>query len=149
MNVRSPYAPRERHITTCTGDGHTKQSFKDECDINFIMKKYIKTGVVEHLNQNKANYGFATALDFKASLDLIQEAQDLFSGLPAELRDKFDNDPGEFLAFVENPDNRSEMALMGLLNEEATAAALAADSASDSASAPTPPNPAEPAPTPE
>ena len=35
----------------------TKQSFADECDINNIMKRYIKDGVVNHLNTYQGNYG--------------------------------------------------------------------------------------------
>jgi len=131
-----------------SGPSRTKQSFKDECDINKIVASYVKTGVVTHVADHKATYGFAPAVDFKEALDLVDKAETMFSELPSALRTKFKNDAGEFLAFVENPDNRSELALMGLLNEEATQREAEKLAASDSASAPVPPAP-ETAPTPK
>lgn len=142
------HSNRQRVITPNLGIPVTKQSFKNECDINRIMARYTKTGVIEHLNRNKPEYGFAPEVDFRQALELIDKASDMFDKLPAKIRAKFDNDPGKFLGFVENPENRSEAALMGLLNEEATLEEAEKLEASDSASAPVPPAP-ETAPTPE
>jgi len=139
---------RPRVYTPTDGVSRTKQSFKQECDINHLMESFTRTGVMTHLNEHKPHYGFAPAIDFKKALDTVLEAETIFADLPSALRTKFSNDPGEFLAFVEDPDNRSEMALMGLLNPEATQEEAAKKEASDSASAPVPPAP-ETAPTPE
>jgi len=146
LHIRGPYTTRIRSGVIYDDPVTTKQSFKDECDINKIMARYVKTGVVEHINNHAPNYGFATANDFRESLELIAQARSTFADLPAEIRKKFDNDPSNFLGFVEDPNNRSELALMGLLNDEATAeeAALVAAAAEP----PVPPHPAEP-PTPE
>ena len=153
MTTKSKIKPRGpgkrgRVYTKMAGPSRTKQSFKDECDINMIMARYVKTGVVNHVNEHKPNYGFAPAITFKEALDTVHTAENMFAELPSALRTKFKNDPGEFLAFVEKPDNRSELALMGLLNEEATQQEADKLAASDSASAPVPPAP-ETAPTPE
>ena len=40
--------------------GRTRQSMRDECDINAIMRKYIKTGAIDHVNKYSGEYGFAT-----------------------------------------------------------------------------------------
>ena len=32
-------------------DGRTKQSFKDQCDINKILKKAMRTGSIAHLQK--------------------------------------------------------------------------------------------------
>lgn len=141
IKPRGPGA-RKRVYTDVSGPSRTKQSFRDECNINNIMKSFVRTGVLEHLNEHKPNYGFAPALTFKEALDTVHEATDMFADLPSAIRTKFSNDPAEFLGFVENPDNRSELALMGLLNEEATADEASKKEASDSATAPVPPNPA-------
>lgn len=35
----------------------TKQSFKDECDVNRIVRQFTKTGIVNHLARGKPQYG--------------------------------------------------------------------------------------------
>jgi len=142
MTIRSAYSPKKRAQIATVGPTATKQSFKNECDINHIMARYVKTGVIEHLNEHKPNYGFAPAVDFKTALDLVEKASTIFSELPSQIRAKFENNPENFLKFTENPDNRSELALMGLLSPEATQEEADKLKASDSASAPLPPNPA-------
>lgn len=92
----------------------TKQSFKDECDINLIMARYIKTGAIDHVNKHGPNYGFATSLDFRESLELIANAQGMFDDLPSSIRSKFENDPAQFLEFAQDPNNVGQMADMGL-----------------------------------
>jgi len=91
----------------------TKQSFKDECDINKIMEKYRVTGAIAHLNKHEARYGFATALDFRESLEVVTEAQAQFDDLPSHIRFKFGNSPETFLAFVQDPDNAQEIGRHG------------------------------------
>ena len=76
--IRSAYSARERVYAPKGGKSATKQSFKDECDINKIMAKYQKTGLVTHLAKNEARYGFATSHDFRESLELVREAEALF-----------------------------------------------------------------------
>ena len=140
--IRSAYGPKTPVTYSSDLPSRAKQSFKKECDINHIMAKYQKTGLVTHLNKNQPEYGFAKEVDFHEAMTLVTNAERMFSELPSAIRRKFSESPSEFLAFCENPDNRSEMAVLGLLNETATAEALAAAAASDSASAPVPPNPA-------
>ncbi len=142
MTIRSAYGKKINQPSPVGKISKTKQSFKDECDINNIMAKYQKTGLIDHFSANKARYGFAPAADFRESLEIVHEAETLFRGLPSKIRRKFEESPEKFLAFCEDPDNRSEMALLGLLNETATADEAAKLKASDSASAPVPPNPA-------
>ncbi len=98
-----------------------KQSFKQECDINQIMKKFKKTGLITHTNTHKGNYGdFIGATDYHNSLNQIHAAQDAFATVPSEIRAKFDNDAGLFLDFVQDPENRDEMIEMGLALKDAT-----------------------------
>lgn len=121
--IRKPYSDRER-VSLSFGDekSRTKQSFRDECNINNIMARYQKTGAIEHQNKHQGTYGFATSLDFRESLELIDNAQRLFDDLPSSIRKKFDNQPDQFLEFVQDPANRPEMAEMGLLSAEAAEA---------------------------
>jgi len=145
---RSAYGPKERVRIKFPAQGRTKQAFKKDCDINNIMAKYVKTGVITHGRTAKPEYGFAPATDFHTAMNLITEAEQQFEGLPSKLRLRFKNDPAEFLSFCEDPNNRSEAALLGLLETDEVVAEPAGKEASDSASAPVP-TPPETAPTPE
>lgn len=92
-----------------------KQSFRDECDINNIMKKYEKTGLLDHVNQYQGQYADLTGIvDYHTALNQVIAAEEAFMTLPAGIRSRFDNDPGNFLAFVDDPNNEEEMIKMGL-----------------------------------
>lgn len=94
----------------------TKQSFKDEVNINTIMSRFISTGQITHLNHNAPNYGVAPSADFREALEIVQNSEESFATLPAEIRQKFGNDPYQFLAFVEDSSNARELADMGLIS---------------------------------
>lgn len=99
-----------------TSDCHVQQHQADECDINKIMARYERDGVLEHVKQFHGEYGdFTEVQDYATSLRQVIQAEECFMSLPAEIRKKFDNDPGQFLDFVTNPANRDEMGKMGLL----------------------------------
>ncbi len=96
-----------------------KQSFRDECNINTIMKKFEKTGIAEHLNTFKGEYGsFINYEDYHSSLNKILEAKETFFKIPAQIRAKFDNDPSKFLQFTQDPKNHDQMVDMGLANKK-------------------------------
>lgn len=97
----------------------TKQSFKDECDINQIMKKFEKTGILPDLIKTNPVYGdFSDPKTYQESLNLVHHAQEQFSNLSSKVRERFNNDPQKFLEFTSNAENADEMAKMGLLKEE-------------------------------
>lgn len=112
---------RNRTVLDCTGSPQrTKQSFRDECDINGIMAKYIKTGTVAHVAKHGGQYGFAPSGDYMDAMETVARAQSMFMDLPAKVREKFANDPAQFLAFVQDPKNEKDMAAMGLLQTPPT-----------------------------
>jgi phage internal scaffolding protein len=95
-----------------------QQHFKDECDVNNILRKYEATGLVTHVANGTPSYGdFSSVLEFQQAQNILIEAQDAFDALPASLRKRFDNDPAVMLEFIENPDNREEAEKLGLLNK--------------------------------
>ena len=94
----------------------TKQSFREECDINVLMAKYQKQGVISHVNPRQPVYADVTAaLPFQEALAVVQAAQAAFSQLPATVRSRFENDPGRFVEFCSDPANLDEMGKLGLL----------------------------------
>lgn len=98
----------------------TKQSFKDECDINVILRRYAATGQLDHLNLRTPLYGEIQPVDFQQAMGLVVEARAMFQALPAEVRDRFQNDPAKLLAFVSDEKNRPEAERLGLVVKKST-----------------------------
>ncbi len=106
-----PYTPvRIKFAKT----GRTKQSMKDECDINKIMEKYQKTGAIAHVNKHQSEYGFATSEDFASAMRTCTIAQEMFDDLPSSIRRRFANNPAAFLDFVQDANNKKEGQDLGL-----------------------------------
>lgn len=100
--------------TTLEFRTRTKQSARDECDINFIMKRFQKTGILPSTDR-QAMYGdFSDVKDFRESLEIVHFAQEQFASLPSAVRKRFGNDPAAFLEFVHDPKNGEEMVKLGL-----------------------------------
>ncbi len=91
----------------------TKQSFKNDCDVNNIVRQHTRNKIPFHLPQAE-NFGFHTGLDFRESVELVMQAQTMFDELPSHVRTQFQNNPGAFLDFVQDPDNADELVTMGL-----------------------------------
>jgi len=95
----------------------TKQSFVKECDLNNIMKQFNPREQREIMSQ-QAQGGAYTDLpdpsDYQESIHVLQAASEAFAGLPALVRRRFDNDPAEFLEFLQDPANQDEAIKMGL-----------------------------------
>lgn len=102
------------------GQGRTRQSFKNECDINNIVGRFKRTGVWDSLAKTRPSYGDVTGVEFQGAMDLVVEAREMFGDLPSSVRTRFDNDPAQFLEFAQLPENQAEMAKMGLADPEAT-----------------------------
>jgi phage internal scaffolding protein len=119
--IRGPYAlgTRARVSVTC-GASKTDQSFKDECDINKIMSRYLKTGEFAHVNHNKPVYIDCPSVDYLQALEVVGEAGEAFDAMPADIRDRFKNDPTELLRFLEDNSNYEEAVDLGLINTEAS-----------------------------
>lgn len=125
--VRHPYlTDRLRVSVGDLGESRTKQGFRDECDINVIMKRYERDGIVQHLNRYGGDYGnFVYVQDYQTSLNQVLEAREMFDSLPASVRSRFANDAGAFLRFATDEANRDELRRMGLLKAEQPAQAAA------------------------
>lgn len=98
----------------------TEQHHKEMCDVNNIIKKYDKTGIIGHVSKFEAKFGDFTGLDFKDANDLVIEAKQSFSMLPSKIRKRFRNSPEEFLKFFEDPNNRDEAIQLGLIDKNWT-----------------------------
>jgi phage internal scaffolding protein len=108
-------------VIDCSNDVPiVQQSFKNDCDINVIISRHSR-GLSSHVRSYDGFYGdFSGIQDFHSALRQVESSRDMFMSLPSSIRSRFNNDPGQFLDFVNNPSNSVEVAKMGLLNPEAT-----------------------------
>jgi phage internal scaffolding protein len=116
------YKPHKKSVLDCQAlykDGkrgpRVKQAFKEETDINRIMKKYETTGVLPDMIKSNPQYGdFSNVTDYQQAMNTVILAREQFDGLSAKIRKRFNNSPEAFLAFVEDPENHQEMVELGL-----------------------------------
>ena len=118
MEFRNRYSTPDQSPTYVNvGPSLTKQAMADECDINKVLEKYQKTGVLP-IVEKPALYGdYSNAVSYQEALNLASHAADQFNNLSAKVRNKFENDPAKFLEFCGNESNHDEMVKLGLLNK--------------------------------
>lgn len=90
-------------------DGRTKQSFKDETDVNQIIAKHTRMGTLSHLEQWGGQYGDWSDFDFQEAQNQIARANSMFEQLPSAVRHQFANSPEKFLEYVNDPDNQDDL----------------------------------------
>lgn len=117
MEIRSAYGPKLKVSLTTPENSRTKQAFKDECDVNKIVRKFEKTGLLDFVNTRSPQYGDVTGINFDTAMQTISQANELFADMPAKLRKRFNNEPGEFLTFIQDPANKAEALALGLLKK--------------------------------
>lgn len=99
------------------GKGVTEQSHKKECDVNFIVAQFEKTGFIPHQNALQGVYGEFEEITFHEAMNIVTRGQELFQELPARIRSHFGNDPHNFLEFAGNPENAEALQELGLVAE--------------------------------
>ncbi len=136
MFIRNPYnydtnSASEESALYCEDPSRTKQSFKEECDINTILKRFNVTGQLL-VGPLQPQYGdFSGVYDYQTALNAVIAAQDSFNALPAMLRNRFANDPAAFVDFCSDESNREEMIRLGLVIEKATQVAVESPKAAE------------------
>jgi phage internal scaffolding protein len=93
----------------------TEQQHKDTCDMHRIMGQQLKTGIIDHVARYKGQYGdYASSLDLHTAMNIISDAASMFETVPAQIRNKFGNDAGAFVDFMNDNRNYEAIAEMGL-----------------------------------
>lgn len=87
----------------------TDQQWKDDCDVNHIMSRYVKTGHLTHLQKKPGMYADLSKItDLVGAYEDIHQAEEAFMALPSRLRNKFDNDPVKLVQYLQDPKNLEE-----------------------------------------
>jgi phage internal scaffolding protein len=109
------YGSRNRVTTDPTGESLTQQHHVENVKVQNIIKQYDKTGILTHVQEGVAHYGdYSKINEYKTYLDFVNTANESFMGLPSGIRERFNNDPGEFFEFATNPKNKETMQELGL-----------------------------------
>ncbi len=90
--------------------GRTKQSQKDECDINKLLERYQRDASLGHLEKYQGVYGNYADYDFENHVTKIAEMNTIFEQLPAEVKRDFGQSTNKFFEFVTNPENENRLA---------------------------------------
>jgi phage internal scaffolding protein len=96
----------------------TEQAHKRETDVNEIVKKYDKTGLITHIANFEAKFGDMTGMEFQKAQEMVANAKSQFEMLPSEIRNRFANDPMNLLKFMEKKENRDEAIKLGLIHPD-------------------------------
>jgi len=108
---------REAAVFHPVGPSLTRQEFAEECDINVLMKRYENQdiGSIMRRSQEPVYYDLTEApSDLMGYMQLMQDAQNAFMTLSAQVRREFDNDPVRFVDFAGDPANLDQMRSWGL-----------------------------------
>lgn len=105
-----------RPVVSCDPEKGAKQSFKEECDINNILRRHKAGGMVTHVNANQGVYADVTAVgDYRTAIERVRGAEKVFLGLSSDVRAEFDNDAATFLDTLNDPAQRELLGELGLL----------------------------------
>lgn len=101
--------------TVCKEKSLARQSDFESSDINAIMRRYEKTGVLP-LDTREAVFTDVSGIgSYRDALEVMQKASEGFLALSPAIREKFLNDPVVFLDFASKPENRAELEKLGVL----------------------------------
>lgn len=121
VKLRAPFgydtneASKEAELI-CRDPSLTQQHHAADTDVNLIVKRYMNTGILPQGALAPLYGDFRESLSFHDAQNKIREAQEAFMLIPAEIRAKFDNDPGKFVEFASEEANRDELVKLKLLD---------------------------------
>jgi phage internal scaffolding protein len=102
---------------SCPEPTLAQQNFKEECDINNIVRNFGLTGELPGKPISPQYGDFTGVLDYHSAVNAVLAAQDQFMELPAQMRSRFDNDPAKLIDFLQNEENREEAIKLGLIDK--------------------------------
>lgn len=106
----------EKRVTLACGKGRTKQAFRDQVNINKIIERNRKTGMLDFVTSKQPFYGDVSEIgSYQESLNVVMKAQELFAGMSASVRRRFQNDPLEMIEFLKDEKNREEAIELGIV----------------------------------
>lgn len=98
----------------CDDPSLTQQQFKEEADINTIVDRFLRSGVLPTPVNMPQYVDYEGVFDFQSAMNVVRAADENFMRLDAKIRSRFNNSPQEFLEFFADPANTEEAIRLGL-----------------------------------
>jgi phage internal scaffolding protein len=119
--LRTPYnydtdAASNESGLHCEDASLAQQHFKDECDINNILRQFNVTGLLPESALSPRYGDFTGISDYHTALNQVIAAEDEFMSLPAQIRARFNNDPAQLIEFLDKSENFKEAQELGLVD---------------------------------
>lgn len=99
------YRPHDKLTTKFLKPSRTKQEFREDCDVNVIIRRFTKSGILPSSNANPQYIDAASLPDLQGAMAIMLEAEKHFMSLPAQVRKEFDNSPVKYVEFATDPKN--------------------------------------------
>lgn len=99
----------------------TQQSFKDAADVNNIVDKFVRTGVLVDpmtVGNRQPMFEDFSNVDFQTSMEMVAMAKSQFMMLPSDIRSKFDNNVAVMMDYIQKPENKAEAIKLGLIPDD-------------------------------
>jgi len=121
MFIRTPYNYSMPDASlasglSCPEPTLTQQQYRDETDINFIVKQYGVTGQLPVAVRMPVYGDFSQVIDYHTAQNALRAAEESFMAMPSDVRARFNNDPQLFVEFCSDDANAAEAAALGLVD---------------------------------
>lgn len=119
MYFKTPYDPDSSvdDVIYNNEPSLTEKFHADSVDINNIVDQYLRGATVPGNSRVPRYIDCTDIMSYQDSLDMVRCVNEQFDSLPAKLRGFFDNDPGQYFEFVNDPDNLEESIRLGLIDQ--------------------------------
>lgn len=127
ITIKTRYTHQKAKPTIFSKDNsksvsRTQQHFREEANINSIMDRYNKSGLLTDpakVATIMPKFGdFTNISDFQTMQNRIVEVKNYFMSLPADIRRRFDNNPNSLLTWMSDPENTKEARDLGLIGRD-------------------------------
>lgn len=115
IKSKDGYVIRRKVITINEEPSLAIQAFKEDCDVNIILDRYMKTGELPQTRQQGIYADISEIPDLTQAIQIVKSAEDAFMSLPAKTRLEFENDPRKLLHFLQDPKNEQRGIELGLI----------------------------------
>jgi len=119
MTVKNRFAPPVSKGLDTGNETLVQQQFKDQADINQVITRFKRTGQLHSTpgvlgQKREPSFGIYSYNDYQDAYLNMQKIRQDFLALPPKLRQRFDNNPANVVAFVDDPNNHKEAVKLGL-----------------------------------